>query len=237
MTEHRTVITPMEADYNRVLAPAKIQKQSLDSILRDIKRDGCDRDVIYPACGAVWMISRMRLCQYGQINIWDTIDYRTYPRAIRKERYIFHTDAFREGELMASFTAVFMAVNAAKRKVIPIEEIEPYWSAPAGQLTVDPPARMDFDCGLERGGSRTVYHSDCDGNRHLTAPAYLTLVCDELGFWGGGTKLMRFAQIDYASEILPGTRVDFMTAEKDGARLLRGYKDDGRLAFSARCVF
>ena len=64
MNEHRVLITPMEGDYNRVLSPAVILRQCLNSVLCDIRSDGCDRDVIYKAVGATWMISRMRIYQY-----------------------------------------------------------------------------------------------------------------------------------------------------------------------------
>jgi len=237
MTEHKVLITPMECDYNRVLPPATILRQSLNSVLCDIRRDGCDRDVIYAACGAVWMISRMRIYQYKQIEVWDTISYHTYPRVIENGRYIFYVEGFRGDELMLRFDSVFMPVNAEKRKSMDIEEIEPMWKTPPRQAQSKFLTRMDMECDYKPAGTQIVRYSDCDGNGHLTSPAYLYLTCDELGFWGGEERMMRFVQIDYASEIMPGTEVRFEKGEKDGAKLLRGYKSDGRLAFSARCEF
>lgn len=237
MNEHRVLITPMDGDYNRVLPPATILRQCLNSVLFDIRRDGCDTDLIRARLGATWMISRMRIYQYAQVNIWDTISYHTFPRVIENGKYIFYIEGFRDEELVIRFDSVFMPVDMAKRKVMDIEELEPLWKTPPREAQSKFLTRMDMECDYRPAGKQTVRYSDCDSNGHLTSPAYLSLLCDELGFWGGEVRMMRFVQIDYASEIMPGTEISFEVGEKDGARLLRGYKSDGKLAFSARCEF
>lgn len=237
MNEHRVLITPMEGDFNRVLPPATVLRQCLNSVLCDMKEDGCDRETVYQAVGATWMISRMRIYQYAQVNVWDTISYHTFPRVIENGRYIFYVEGYRDEELVIRFDSVFMPVDAAKRKVMDIEIIEPLWKAPPRQAQSKFLTRMDMECDYRPGGKQTVRYSDCDVNGHLTSPAYLYLVCDELGFWGGDARMMKFVQIDYASEVMPGAELRFEVGEKDGAKLLRGYKEDGKLAFSARCEF
>jgi acyl-ACP thioesterase len=237
MTEHVITITPMESDYNRYLSPASVLKHSLDCVLQDIRRDGCDRDVIYKHLGAVWMISRMRTYQYSQIKMWDVINFHTFPRVIENGRYIFYVEAFRNKELVLRFDAVFIPVDDAKRKTMPVDVIEPLWKTPPRQAVSKQLVRMDMECRYHPAGKQTVRYSDCDGNRHLTSPEYLALVCDELQFWGEEARLMKFVQIDFASEVMPGMEISFERGDRDGEKLLRGYKPDGKLAFSATCVF
>lgn len=237
MTEHKLTITHMEGDYNRFLSPASILKHALECILEDIQRDGCDRNVIYPAIGVVWMISRMRFYQYKQVEVRDTINFHTFPRVIENDRYIFYVEVFRGDELVIRFDTVFIPVDAAKRKIVPIEEIEPFWKSPPRRAKSRSLKRLELECEFKPGGRQTVRYSDCDSNRHLTSPGYLALVCDELDFWSGGAKLMQFVQVDFASEVMPGTEISFETGEQNGTKMLRGYKPDGKLAFSAVCKF
>ena len=237
MSEYSRTVYPMECDYNRFLPPSAILRQALDYILEDIKRDGCDRSVIYPKCGAVWMISRMRFYQYRNITAGEVISYHTFPRVIENGHYIFYVEIFCADELVVRFDTVFIPVNAAERKVMSVERLEPLWTAPPRQAQSKYLVRLDMDCEYVKGGKQTVRLSDCDSNRHLTSPGYLALICDELRFWGGEPQLMEFMQVDYASEVMPGTELSFEVGERGGDRLIRGYKPDGKLAFSSMCRF
>lgn len=237
MSDYNREVFPMEGDYNRVQPPSAILRESLDCILEDIKRDGCDRSVIYPALGAVWMISRMRFYQYSQLKVGDVARFHTYPRVIENRRYIFYVEIFRGDELVIRFDTVFIPVNDKERKVMDLQLLEPLWKTPPRTAQSKYLVRLDMDCDFQPGGKQTVRYSDCDCNHHLTSPGYLSLVCDELKFWEGEPKLMQFMQIDYASEVRPGTEISFETGERNGAKLLRGLKPDGKLAFSAMCIF
>ncbi len=237
MSEYKYRIHPMEGDYFRALSPADILKKALDSVLEDIRRDGCDRDVMFPLLNAVWMISRMRFFQHKVIKIWDELVVRTFPRVIENGRYIMYVEMYVEDELVVEFDAAFMAVNAAQRKTMNIELLEPLWNVPPREAQSKYLMRMDMEADYRPGGRQMVRLSDCDGNRHLTSPGYIDLICNELRFWQGDPRPMEFIQIDYASEVMPETEIRFETAEKDGMHLVRGYKEDGKLAFSAKCKY
>ena len=237
MSEYNIRILPMEGDYNRVLPPATILKQALNCSLEDINRDGCPLEKLTEKLGAVWMISRMRIYQYAQINVWDVLRYHTYPRVIENGRYIFYIEVFRGEELVVRFDTVFIPVYKQARHIVPVELVEPLWNTPPREAESKFLTRLNMDCEYTPGGRQTVRMSDCDCNRHLTSPGYLSLVCDELKFWGDEEHMMQFVQIDYVSEIHPGTEIHFETGERDGMKLLRGYKPDGKLAFSAGCIF
>ena len=238
MPEYTRTLYPMECDYNGFMSPALVLRQSLDYILEDIKRDGCDKSILYPTHEAVWMISRMRFEQKMQIGMWDEVVFKTFPRVIENGRYIFYVEVHKNGELALWLDTAFMAVKVKERRTVPLEDIEPMWKTPPRQAESKHLARMkEMDCPFVPGGRHTVRFSDCDSNRHLTSPGYLALVCDELGYWGKSAHLMRFMQVDYASEVLPGTEIRFEVG-RDGDKIdLHGYKPDGRLAFSASCIF
>ena len=237
MSEYKRTVYLMECDYNGYWAPSTILRQTLDYILLDNKRDGCDQRVLQEKLGAVWMISRMRIYQYSQIGEGDELVFHTFPRVIENGHYIMYVEIYRGEELVVRFDSVFIAVYAHERKIVPVDVMEPLWLVPPREAESKYLLRMNMDCDYRPGGVQTVRRSDCDSNRQLTSPGYLSLVCDVLGFWNEDKPLMRFMQVDYASEILPGTQVHFEVGERDGAKLLRAYKGDGKLSFSAMCEF
>lgn len=237
MSDYNIRQMPMEADYNRALPPSVILRQSLDCILEDIELQGCDRTVIEREVGAVWMISRMRFYQFSQVHPWDVLRYHTFPRVIENGRYIFYIEIFRGDEMVIQFDTVFIPVDEKRRKIVEVDVIEPFWKDPPRTAESKFLVRLDMDCEFTPGGKQTVRMSDCDTNHHLTSPGYLSLVCDELGFWGGEERMMKFMQVDYVSEVLPGMEISFETGRRGEMRLLRGHKPDGKLAFSAGCIF
>lgn len=238
MSDYYRKLYPMECDYNGFMSPALVLRQALDYFLEDIRRDGCDKSVLYPKLEAVWMISRMRFQQELPIGMWDEVCFRTHPRVIENGRYIFYVEVYKGEKLALWLDTAFMAVKVRERRTVPLEEIEPLWRTPPRQAQSKHLARMgDMDCTFRPGGRHMVRFSDCDSNRHLTSPGYLALVCDELQFWGRDVHLMRFMQVDYASEVLPGTEIHFELGRDGEAYKLHGYKPDGKLAFSACCIF
>lgn len=237
MSEYSKKIYPMECDYYRNFPPSAILRDALHHILEDIIRDGCDRKVILARCGAVWMISRMRFEQYAQLTAGDVVVFRTFPRVIENDRYIFYVEVYRGEELVIRFDTVFIPVNQKERKLMSTAELEPLWKVPPREAVSKSLVRLNMEADFTPGGSAAVRFSDCDSNRHLTSPCYLSMICDELKFWGEKENLMEFIQVDFASEVLPGTTLRFETAERDGAKLIRGWKEDGKLAFSAMCRF
>ena len=237
MREYVKEIYPMECDCNRTLPPSGILRQCLNYIVNDIRLDGCDRRVILPKLGAVWMITRMKFSQYQKISANDVLIYRTYPRIAEKGHYVFEADALRGDEKVLSFASVFVLVNVVERHAMRLSEVEPLWTSPARVSEHSPFNRLNIDFPLRRGGTATVRMSDCDSNRHLTSPQYLSLICDEVGYWENEEHRMRFMQVDFVSEILPGTEIRFEVGEMDGRRYVRGYKQEDKLAFSAMCEF
>ena len=56
----------------------------------------------------------------------------------------------------------------------------------------------------------------------MTSGAYLSLACDGLGFWESGEKrTMQMMQLDFASEVRPGTALRYERGESGGVRYLR----------------
>ena len=133
MPEYKRKLYPMECDYNGFMSPALVLRQSLDYILEDIKRDGCDKSTLYPTHEAVWMISRMRFEQKMQIGMWDEVVFKTFPRVIENGRYIFYVEVHKNGELALWLDTAFMAVKVKERRTVPLEDIEPMWKTPPRQ--------------------------------------------------------------------------------------------------------
>lgn len=238
MAEYIRVVEPMECDYHRHLPPSAILSHCLSVMQCDFVRSGCGRGVLQRHHGAVWMISSMRIFQYSNICVGDTITYKTRPRVIEGKKYVFYLEIFRGAELAVRFDTNFIAVKEAERRIVPVEELECHWSDPPREAVSRNLRPIRPNCEFADAGGDTVRLSDCDSNHHMTSAGYLSMACDALGFWNGDEqRLMGMMQVDFISEIRPGTYVKFESGQADGVKYMRGLKPDGKIAFAAACEF
>ena len=228
----------MECDWYRHMPPSVILSHCLSMMQCDFVNSGIGRTVIRSNHGAVWMISSMSIRQYKSLCVGDTIKYVTYPRIIDGKKYVFRIDIYRDEEMLVEFATNFMAVEESSRKIVPVEVLEQHWTSPpeyaAERYLQSIKPEVEF---LDAGGD-TVRMSDCDSNGHMTSGAYLSLVCDALGYWGReeGT-MMRFMQVDFRSEVHPGDYIKYECCNYEGIKYMRGLKDEDKIAFIAKCDF
>lgn len=240
MGVYRKTVEIMECDYHRTLPPRLVLEHTLSAILLEMRAAGADRDRLFAQCGAVWMISHMRFYQTAPIYPEDELEFRISPRVIEGAHYVFRVTVHRRGETVIRLDTSFIPVDKAERHVVRLSLVEPIWyTAPRVSEACDPIRRLRDVCEFRDCTYRdTVRMSDCDCNHHLTSSAYLSLACNALDFWSGSEeRWMKMMQIDYASEVRPGTELRFAVGEADDARFVRGYKPDGTVAFTAKCVF
>lgn len=238
MSEYSQTVEVMDCDFNRNLPPSQILGHCLSITQIDIVRDGCRRDVLLSRASAVWMISAMRIYQYDNLRPGDRVVYKTFPRVIEGNKYIYYVEIYREGKLVVRFDTCYIPVHFERRKIIPLEEIEPLWSTPPRRAVTKYLTCIRPDCEFTDWGSDTVRLSDCDCNGHMTSTAYAGFACNVLDFWNGdGERLMKMIQVDYRSEVMPGTELSFRRGESGGIKYMQGLKPDGTVAFTAACIF
>ena len=238
MAEYIRVVEPMECDYYRHMPPSVILSHCLSMMQCDFVRCGCGRGVLQREYGAVWMISSMSIRQYANLCVGDIINYKTGPRIIDGKKYVFCLEIFRGSEKIAEFETNFIAVREKERKIVPVEELEKHWSCPPKAAERRHLPRLSPECEFIDAGGDRVRMSDCDSNGHMTSAGYPSMACDALGFWNGeGERLMRFIQVDFLSEVRPGTYVKFEIGEENGLKFMRGIKEDKKIAFITCCDF
>ena len=238
MSEYQFTAGNMECDYFFQLPPKRILERCLDATLTDQHRDGCGLAELKEHFDAVWMISHMRITQSDFINPDDVITIRTTPRMEKRSCYFYYADLFRGEEQVARWECTYIPVYRVGHHILRLNLLEPLWNTPPMETAPSTMHRLRPDCEFVPCGSDTVRRSDCDKNLHMTSGAYLSLTCDALGYWESETpRLMRSIQVDFSSEVYPGTLLQFERGEADGVRYLRGIKPDGVVAFSAACEF
>lgn len=238
MSEYKKTVEVMECDYYRQLPPKLLMEHCLSATLYDVRAEGLDRVNLCAATGAVWMISHMRFYQYAPINASDDLIYKTFPRVIEGNRYIFYVEVYREGQLIARTDFSYIPVHKAERRVIRISQVEPLWKTPPRNAVTKYLHRLHPHCEFTDCGRDSVRMSDTDCNHHMTSGAYLALACNALNFWGREESVyMKMMQVDYASEVLPNTELTFQKGEENGTQFVRGIKPDGKIAFTAACIF
>lgn len=239
MAEIVKTVEIMECDYHRMLPPRLLMEHTLSAVLEDMIAAGGSRKRLFETCGAVWMISHMLFRQQFPLYPGDTLRFHVSPRIPEGGHYKILADVY-SGEMPAAeFAFSFIPVHAQERHALRLSLAEPIWTQPPCETTETPPLRrLRPDCVLTPCGCDTVRMSDCDINHHMTSGAYLALACDALGFWDSSdARFMRQMQVDFASEVMPGTQLSFARGEAAGARYVVGRKPDGVTAFTARCVF
>ena len=238
MSEYRTIVGTMECDYFCQLPPKRILERCLDVTLTDLHRDGCGLAELKAVFDAVWMISHMRIEQSVPIVPDDELTFRTYPRVEGLGCYYLDADILRGGSIIAKFECSYIAVARVERHILRLSQLEPLWKTPPRAAVSAPLQRLRPECEFFPCGSDEVRLSDCDKNHHMTSGAYLSLVCDAAGYWeSDAPRLMRSVQVDFSSEVHPGTTLRFLRGEADGFRYVRGVKPDDRIAFTAACAF
>lgn len=238
MAEYTQRVEIMECDYFYQLPPKQLLEHCLSLTLLDIRRAGCGPEAILERLNAVWMISHMRYTQTAPIWHDDLLTYRSAPLCTERGRYRQHVDILRDGEKLVDFDTAYIPVHREARHILRLSQLEPMWTVPVPACDAPPLLSLRPDCGFVPCGSDTVRLSDCDKNHHMTSGAYLSLVCNALDFWAGETpRFMRFMQVDFSSEVRPGTQLAFSRGEADGLCYVRGSKPDGKAAFTAACVF
>ena len=125
MSEYTKMVENMECDLFRYLPPKQILEHCMSMTLIDMKADGCDGPALESALGAVWMASHARIFQYMPIVSGDYLTYRTFPRVIEGNRYIYYVEIRRADELVVRFDASYIPVDKAERHVLRLAQVEP----------------------------------------------------------------------------------------------------------------
>lgn len=238
MSEYIRMVEPMECDFYRHMPPSAILSHCLSMMQADFVACGIGRGVIQAEHDAVWMISSMSIRQFDGLRVGDTIKYVTFPRIIDGKKYVFCIDIYRGEEKVIEFETNFMAVTEKQRKIVPVEELERHWTCPPVMADRPHLPAIRPGCSFRDAGGDTVRMSDCDSNGHMTSAGYLSLACDALGYWSPDeSRQMRFMQVDFRSEVHPGTYVKYEVGEENGLRYMRGIKDGDKVAFLVCCDY
>lgn len=238
MSEYTIPVVPLDCDYFNLLPPRRLLEHFIDITLREQHRDGCGLEELAAELDAVWMISHARMEQKAPVSAGDVLIYRTEPRMEKRSCYFFFADVERSGEIVAHFECSYIPVYRVSRRILRLSQLTALWNTPPQPTVPSPLHRLHPHCEFLPCGSDEVRFSDCDLNRHMTSGAYVSLLCDALGFWSSETpRIMQHMQLDYSSEVYPGTELRFIRGEADGKQYVRGIKPDGKIAFTAECVF
>ena len=125
MSEFTKMVENMECDLFRQLPPKQILEHCMSMTLIDMKADGCDGDALEKALGAVWMASHARIFQYAPIASGDYLTYRTFPRVIEGNRYIYYVEIYRGDALIVRYDASYIPVDKKARHVLRIAQEVP----------------------------------------------------------------------------------------------------------------
>lgn len=238
LREYKREIMCLDGDYFRLLPTSELIRTALCYIVDTMADEGCERGELFKVQNAVWMISRIRVEQFSHISVGDELCYRVLNRTPSGNKFLMTTEISRGFERVAVMDSMHIAVEFYKRKILPLDIIDPLWKTSADSDLSRYFSRLDTEgeytpCGVFQAGK-----SDCDSNRHLTAPRYVSVACERAGFWDGEEpNLMKMFQIDFLREVRPGDKISLFRRDSGGRRLVRGVKERGVPSFTAMCEF
>lgn len=219
-------------DYFGYASPAQLLRETCNSVAKEGELEGVDFRRLMPAIGATRMMGQVVLEFFAPAMMGMEVEVQTLPHEEFGVASVYRSSICHKGvELMRASTKI-LTVYFQARKVVPVEELAPFWEIPAAPCG-EPIDFIRVPEGLEPAETYAVRYRDCDANGHMTAFRYVDLVCELVGYWGEHMHQIRRMQIDYRSECLPGETLQLYHGVREGVHYVTGVHENGRQSFAA----
>ena len=225
-----------ETDMFAQVPPSMLVRMAVEAATLASVEEGVSREFIFPALGAVWMLSRLELRQSRVIRDGERLRIdATYIEATSVSylrRLIFSVD----GEPAAVCDMESIVVDFDKRRILRPEVLLPLIKEHVRDDNEEQPVpvhRLRVSGELEHIRDIEVRRYDCDLNGHLTAPRYADYVCECSGYWDETPKMCEYLHIEYSGESRPGERLNIFASGESKKMLMKAVREDGKAAFSA----
>lgn len=238
MARYEHVIRSLETDIFNNVKPKTLLRLAIDSVSGQSDLEGVSFARMKEETGAVWMLARLKFCQFEPICGEQKIHVDVSRRSISAGTYVRVIEFRTQEEVLAvRCTMASMAVNSETRHILRSSSLENMFTAAQSEVQVPAPKRIRVREELPELGRSLVRFGDCDMNGHLSGPAYADIVCEALGYWEGGAKVFTSLQIDYSAECPPGKEIVLRGKCSENDFIMQGMRHDGVLSFTAAGSF
>ncbi len=228
-------IHPSDTDMFDFAPPAALLHQALYSTMLRAEYDGLPAHALLEKLNAVWMLAAMRLELRRPIHPLETVRFSVSSRLLAGGTYTRRIQLDIGEEQVGDAFMNFIVVEKDARRIVRPKVLEEIWQLPMEQVDFQRLRRLRPPENWQEAGTVAIRCSDCDANGHLYSMNYASLACDCAQYWEGERKFMRAIQVDFSSEVRPGTLLQMERETVDGVVYIRGVKPEGATAFYAAC--
>ena len=222
-----------ETDYWSLIPTGHLLRLAMHAIMLQTSAEGLTPERLRGGLDSIWMLARARFYQDAPIYGEGELELRVSPRSIDYGTYARGIDFLVSGERAARCELASTLVNLAERRIVRPRVLEEFWGhAQPPENSVRVP-RLVIKKELAKIRDYTVSYRDCDYNQHFNSSSYIDLVSELAGYYEGEAQIIKYMQIDYNSEALPGETLVLLGNTREGAGIIKGEHESGSVCFCA----
>lgn len=227
-----------EMDFYRYLPPANLMRLTANAFSAALRDYGYDYENLNTELGATWMLGMVDMHVLRDLRVkGKDANLMLYASPLHRARsnFMLRILAVEDDKTLISATDVcVMAVRIKERKVIRTDEVVAKLGAPANEILLPPPERLELPEDMEHVMDQPIRYFDCDLNQHLNSYRYADYISQAAGYWDHGkhVKAERM-RIQFDSECLPGELLSLYKKDTEEGTYVKGVKRDGTTSFKA----
>jgi len=181
--------------------------------------------------GLAWVLSRLKVEFSRMPKFGETVTVETYPTPNRHMFYPrSHVFLDENGEKLGAANSLWVIIDIESRKIVNPEGIaEKLPDNSDLPMAAGMPATVRATCGEVVSGEIAPVFTDMDMNMHVNNTKYLDWCCNALGIDVMAEKYIAAFDVNYDSEIRPGTHVRTELTMEGDRFAFCGFNGDKRL--------
>lgn len=176
-----------------------------------------------------WMLARIWF-RLDRPLFWDDrLTLKTWHRGGKGAAMYRDYDLLVDGTPVGEAVSTWVLADQDTRKLIRLGSVAEFQGTDGGTLCKDKQlSRLKLPGAMTPAGSRTLYYSDADVNRHVNNARYADYLCDALRLeeLGKGRRVSSM-QIGFLAECRPGETLTISTAQAGGLYYVHGADEAG----------
>lgn len=189
--------------------------------------------------GRTFIISRVFVRSYIPLRVRENIQVSAWIAPSRGVTFTRYAQIKKDGEIAAEMVSNWAMVDINTHALLKVEDQTIGFECDPPLELEMPRLRIPRELALEDMGSRTVYYSDCDLNRHMNNTNYPDMLCDFMP----GMEGLRMSEmcLSFLAEAPMGQSVNVLhaaeSAEEGARHFFRTVREDGKTGVEAEMRF
>lgn len=232
----RQKVSTFDADKNRALKLSSALKLQQEAGEEQLESCGLSYTSLFEK-GMVFIVARTRMLIYRPLGLLEKFTLTTWSRGTKgmlfNRCYSFEDEA---GEKCIDSQSSFVLVDPGTGRMRRPADFSSLYQLhlPDRHNSCPAPEKLHMPGEMKLAGTRKVYFSDIDYNRHMNNTVYADVVCDFIP--GIGDTRVKELQINFLHEAKEGELLQIYTAKQENGWFVCA-KESETLIFTAKICF